>query len=149
MLDLVTFLKTAEIGDLKAGMSYEEYCSKFGEIPKKDQYPIDSNDPDYGFHYFNAEGIELTFIEKVLYTISLDPARLVFELLDETRITANTTLENILEYLSLLQIDWEFMPKYTFKQQAIIQTNTGVQISFNYTKGYGMLLSRIQYYGDL
>lgn len=149
MIDLLDFLETAEIGALKTGLSYADYVTTFGKIPTDGRYYIDHDDPDYGFSCFNSDGIELIFINDEIYTISLDPERLVLEMFEDISITFYSKLEDILLFLSLSKISWEFVSKNTFKQQIMIQTKVGVELSFSYSKGHGMMLSRIQYRGRL
>lgn len=147
MIDLLDFLETAEIGMLKTGLSYADYVTQFGDVSVDERHSIHHDDPDYGFHFFDSDGIELTFIENQLYAISLDPARMVLEMLNGVSITLCSRLEDILLYLSLSDVPWEFVSKNTFGQQVMIQTKVGVQLSFSYLKGHGMVLSRIQCYG--
>jgi hypothetical protein len=147
MLDITTFLKTATINGIRVGRSLEEYMAEFGAINEDNRHYYSQEEPLYGFSYFE-NGIEFMFVEGTLSTISLSASGSELTILSKHSINYYTNLEKMLSFLELVGIEWEFLSKYTFRQQLLIQTKIGVQLSFTYDKEHGMLLSKIQRYLD-
>lgn len=147
MLDITNFFKTAEINGIKVGLGLEEYISKFGGIDENNKHYYYPDDPGYGFSYFK-DGIELMFIREVLDTISISASGTELNVLSDYNINCYTNLEKMLFFLELIEVEWEFLSKHTFQQQLLVQTKTGVQLSFTYDKGHGIMLSKIQSYLD-
>jgi hypothetical protein len=147
MLDITHFLKTATINGIQVGLSLEEYIATFGVINETNRHYYSQEDPSHGFSYFE-NGIEFMFVEGTLSTISLSASGSELTILSKHSINYYTNLEEMLSFLELVSVEWEFLSKYTFRQQLLIQTKTGIQLSFTYDKEHGMLLSKIQRYWD-
>ncbi len=149
VVPLTDFLKTASFNyfkELQAGMRLAEYEQYFGEIEASERHYYERNNPSFGFSYFTREGSELMFVEGILRTISLDALNGRHYVSGNHVLSSETNLDSVLSLLEEIEMDWEFMPKYTFRQQALIQTTSGVQFSFKYEKGEGLRLSKIQVY---
>jgi hypothetical protein len=147
MLDITKFLKTAQINGIKVGLTIEEYITKFGAINDNKKHYYYHDDPLYGFSYFE-NGVELMFVEGILDTISINSSGTELTILSKYNINCYTDLEKMLFFLEHLDVEWEFLSKHTFQQQLLVQTKTGVQLSFTYDKGHGIMLSKIQRYLD-
>lgn len=151
VVELTDFLKTASFKyfrELKAGMPLAEYEEYFGEIEATERHYYERDNPSFGFSYFTREGTELMFVEGVLRTISLDAQNGRHYVSGNHVLGSKTNLNSVLSLLEEIETTWEFMPKYTFKQQVLIQTDTGVQFSFQYVQGEGLRLSKIQVYAE-
>ncbi|WP_154657036.1 hypothetical protein [Hugenholtzia roseola] len=149
VVKLTSFLKTATFKyfkELKAGMPLAEYEAYFGEIEADARHYYERDNASFGFSYFTDEGTELMFVEGVLRTISLDAQNGRHYVSGNHVLSSKTNLNSVLSLLEEIETTWEFMPQYTFKQQALIQTDTGVQFSFQYAQGEGLRLSKIQVY---
>lgn len=49
---MIDFLKTAEIGTLKTGLSYADYVTQFGDVSEDEWHYIDHDDLGYGSLFF-------------------------------------------------------------------------------------------------
>ncbi len=149
VVKLTDFLKTANFKyfkDIKGGMPLIEYEEYFGEMAEQDRHYYEQDNPAFGFSYFTSEGTELMFVEGILRTISLDVQNGRHYVSGSCVLNGETDLDSVLSLLEEIETTWEFMPRYTLWQQALIQTGSGVQFSFQYEKGRGLRLSKIQVY---
>ena len=105
----------------------------------------DQNDLNFGFSYYK-DGIELMFVDSILNTISIDPSSAIATILDKISLHSYINVDTFIMLLDMLDVNWHFLQKHTYKQQLIIQLESGVQLSFKYQKGYGLLFSKAQKY---
>ena len=86
------------------------------------------------------------FVDDILNTISIDPSSATITIFDKITITPYTSISDFIAFLAVLDLKWEFLQKQTYKQQAVLQLASGVQLSFKYQETHGLLFSKAQAY---
>lgn len=141
MIDLTEFLREGKISEYIVGID----SSSIPNIDELEKHYFDSEDPSFGYSIFDNE-IELSITDNELTCISVDAAGNHITLLNKFNISVYTTLDKVIDYLTYMGLTWEFNSRHSFGQQLMLDLSSGVQISFRYEEGYGLLMSRIQKY---
>ena len=141
MIDVTSFLKTGEIRDYKVGTRLEF----IPDIDKYEKHYFNDDEPQYGFHIFTDE-IDLSITENELTCVSVPIANNHVTILNKFNITVTTSLDRFLDYLSFLDLEWEFNSRHCHGHQLMLELKSGVQITFGFNDRNGLFVSKIQKY---
>lgn len=141
MIDVTEFLKTGEIQGYKVGVP----SASIPGIDKYEKHYYNEDEPEYGFHIFTEE-IDLSITEHELICISVPIANNHVTLLNKFNINVTTSLDKMLDYLSFLDLEWEFNSRHTHGHQLMVQLKSGVQVLFRFVNDHGLVVSGIQKY---
>ena len=133
-MNITEFLKTGNYLGLQVGSSEENIYSVFSKKDLGKKYYFDKSNKNDGFSYF-CDSLEIMVIDSKIYSLGFDLARCPVTILNKQTIYYSTSLELIMRYLDVADIEWRFEKQYCDNRKLTIKTEGNVLVGCVYEKG--------------
>ncbi|MBI0068076.1 MULTISPECIES: hypothetical protein [unclassified Snodgrassella] len=146
-MNLTNFLRTGKFLKLKIGLSEKKIYSVFKKkyLGKKNYFNKLNKDEGFSYYY---DGLQIIIVDSKIHTIGFDLTYNPITLLNNIFIYPETSLELIMKYLDIADIEWCFEKRNHYGRELTIRTEGNVLISCIYDKG-NYRLSKFQISKDV